>query len=85
MLWIEKLVVRSNQRKLFDVAPPVLTRAFQELSDGAWPFEMIELTAILYYIILYFIMLYRFILYYIIYHIMLSFYFYLILYIRIYL
>eukprot|EP00439_Symbiodinium_sp_Y106_P055854 s2467_g7.t2 len=34
MLWIERLIVESEKQKLFDVAPPVLSRAFQELSDG---------------------------------------------------
>ena len=35
MLWIERLIVESEKQKLFDVAPPVLSRAFQELSNGA--------------------------------------------------
>lgn len=34
MLWIEKLIVESDRNKLFEVAPPVLTRAFAELSAG---------------------------------------------------
>ncbi|CAK9073266.1 unnamed protein product [Durusdinium trenchii] len=34
MLWIERLVVENDQKKLFAVAPPVLSRAFQELSAG---------------------------------------------------
>jgi len=34
MLWIERLIVETEKQKLFDVAPPVLSRAFQELSDG---------------------------------------------------
>lgn len=35
MLWIERLVVENDQKKLFAVAPPVLSRAFQELSAGS--------------------------------------------------
>ncbi|CAE7243553.1 unnamed protein product [Symbiodinium pilosum] len=34
MLWIERLIVEGEKQKLFDVAPPVLSRAFQELSNG---------------------------------------------------
>ncbi|CAE7513481.1 unnamed protein product [Symbiodinium natans] len=34
MLWIERLIVETEKKKLFDVAPPVLSRAFQELSNG---------------------------------------------------
>ena len=42
MLWIERLIVEGEKQKLFDVAPPVLSRAFQELSNGVlaqllWP------------------------------------------------
>jgi len=34
MLWIERLIVEGDQNKIFEVAPPVLSRVFQELSAG---------------------------------------------------
>mmetsp|Transcript_49206 Transcript_49206/g.158369 ORF Transcript_49206/g.158369 Transcript_49206/m.158369 type:complete len:390 (+) Transcript_49206:141-1310(+) len=32
--WIMQLVVESDDRKIFSVAPPILSRAFQELATG---------------------------------------------------
>lgn len=34
LLWIEKLIIDANNRNLFEVPAPILSRAFQELSQG---------------------------------------------------
>ncbi|CAJ1419164.1 unnamed protein product [Effrenium voratum] len=34
LLWIERLIIEANNKELFDVPPPILSRAFQELSRG---------------------------------------------------
>lgn len=34
LLWIEKLIIDANNRNLFEVPAPILSRAFQELSRG---------------------------------------------------
>ncbi|CAK9011148.1 unnamed protein product [Durusdinium trenchii] len=34
LLWIERLIIEANNRNLFEVPPPILSRAFQELSRG---------------------------------------------------
>mmetsp|Transcript_23557 Transcript_23557/g.44473 ORF Transcript_23557/g.44473 Transcript_23557/m.44473 type:complete len:492 (-) Transcript_23557:22-1497(-) len=34
LLWIERLVIKADREKILDVAPPILSRAFQELSRG---------------------------------------------------
>lgn len=32
--WLQQLIVESNVRQVFSVAPPILSRAFQELANG---------------------------------------------------
>jgi len=32
--WIQQLIVETNSRNIFSVAPPILSRAFQELAQG---------------------------------------------------
>merc|ERR1719210_1495538 len=32
--WVQRLIVDSNRNKTIDIAPPILTRSFQELSRG---------------------------------------------------
>ena len=34
LLWLERLIVEAEQSKLLNVPPPILSRAFQELSRG---------------------------------------------------
>lgn len=34
MQWVQRLIVQSNDKKVIDIAPPILSRVFQELSNG---------------------------------------------------
>ena len=34
LLWIQRLIIEANNRNLFEVPAPILSRAFQELSRG---------------------------------------------------
>ena len=34
MLWIERLIIEADRKKTLEVPPPILSRAFQELSRG---------------------------------------------------